>query len=652
MGRSVSAGVLAAGLAVTVVSAGLSVPAWAEGTSAAAAASAVAEPTNLASAEDKVKAAAVLGILPDIDMLVLDDQNFVLALWRAAAPGTFVQSAALRAWDTTDTTAAYDFIVTGIFTAAQDDARVEIAAEQAKALRRSVAVIVGLDPSETALIEKSDRDFIIAVWERAADGSHVKAAAQAAFAEGSTQTEWTAFLTGGAKTAADQDLADAVAQSDAEQAAKLLAAQLASAKRALLQLLLLPVTEELIAAPNRQYVLQIHAQAKGIEVQLASQAALNAPDADVEQALKDFIFTGGAAANARDEATAAAAELALYRTRTTAIRDAAKVDGQQPNLVAAADLALTTNTALALQTFLNKGQDTARALDKARGVTTVNALVMQHDSQCLAVSAGSTTAGAAVIQWSCNGGPEQDWRIQPRGTGYEVRNDHSKMCLTVYGGSKSNAADLVQWGCGATNAAQAWQLTKASNGYTQLRNVNSGQCLAFGSASTTKGDQAIQWPCAAGHAEQSVNVKARTSGQRIANKNSGLCLSNGGDQTNGAHILQTACSDSNDAEWHVNALGNGYSEIRNDRTNLCLAIGSGSKENGAHALQWTCGGASHLEQSWDVIDAGSGLLEVRNANSGQCLAIGAGSKEDGAHLLQWPCGGATHLEQRWVGTKN
>jgi hypothetical protein len=647
-------GVLVAGLAATVmVSVGVPAPGWAaEPTASAAAASLVAEPTELATDEDKVEAARVLGINPGIDMLVLNDQEFVLSLWRQAKDGSFVKAEALRAYDTTDSDAAYAFIKTGVFLAAADDAQAEIAEARAKALRRSVAVTVGLDAADTALIEQSDRDFIFAVWQRVKDGSHVQAAAQAAIATGTGQDDWTAFLTTGAQAAREQDIEDEIKTSNAEQAALLRAQQLATAKRSLLQLLLLPVTEELVNAPNRQYVLHVKNSAKGTEVQLAAQAALNA--ADLEKGLSDFIFTGGAAANVKDEDAAAAKELAGYRTQVIAIRDAAKADGVQPNLTTAADRALTANTVLALQTFLLKGQDEARALDKTRNEKTVNTLTVQSANLCLAVAAGATTTGAHVLQWTCNGGAEQDWRIRSRGAGrYEIRNDNSKMCLAIGSGSKENAAHVLQWTCRDATLDQAWQLSKDAKGNTQLKNVNSGQCLAIGGGSKENGEHAIQWPCNASRpADQSWNVKPRTSGKRIISKNSNLCLSNDGIKDNGAHVVQTACDRANDAEWHLTTMTNGYTEIRNDRSNLCLAIGSGSKENGAHALQWTCGGPTHLEQSWQVVTGTAGVVEIRNANSGQCLAIGSASKVDGAHALQWPCGGPTHLEQAWTTADN
>jgi hypothetical protein len=332
---------------------------------AAAPSQTVAEPTYRAQPADKFNAAAVLGINADSQMLLLNDQEFLLALWRAARDGSYVKAEALRAYDTTDPDSAYTFITTGIYTAANDDAQAEITTAHARALRRSVAVVVGLDPADTALIDKDDQQFIFSIWQRVTTGSHVWTAARDAIADGTTDQDWTAFLTTGAAIAAHRDMTEAIDKADEELAAKLRAEQLATAKRSLLQLLLLPVTEELVSAPNRQYVLHVKNNAKGTEVKLASQTALNAPDSDLDKALNDFIFTGGATANTLDEQAAAAKELAGYRTTITAIRDAAKADGYQPNLLAAANTALSDNTLIASQTFLLKGQEQARKLDEA-----------------------------------------------------------------------------------------------------------------------------------------------------------------------------------------------------------------------------------------------------------------------------------------------
>jgi hypothetical protein len=373
--RTVQSGLLAVGLVIAVgvvpgpaAQAAPAKPApsasAAAVTSADSAASVVDEPTNLATPEEKYAAAAAIGVNPGVDMLVLNDQAFVFALWDRPEAGTYVKAEALRVYGSDESNAAYEFILRGIFVAAADDAQAKIVEEAAKARRRSVAVTVGLDPSDTALIEKNDRDFIFSIWQRVTAGGHVWTAARDAIADGTGRDDWDTFLDTGAQAAAEQDMRDAIAQADEEQAAKLRAEQLTNAKKSLLQLLLLPVTAEVVAAPNRQYVLFVHNNAKGNEVSLASQAALNAPDEQLAQALSDFIFTGGAAANKKDEDAAAAKELAGYRDRVIPIRDAAKHDGFSPNVVTAAEKALADNTLLALQTFLLKGQDEARAKDR------------------------------------------------------------------------------------------------------------------------------------------------------------------------------------------------------------------------------------------------------------------------------------------------
>ena len=61
-------------------------------------------------------------------------------------------------------------------------------------------------------------------------------------------------------------------------------------------------------------------------VGLAAQAALNAPDPELDKALSDFIFTGGAAANTLDEKAAAARELAGYRTQVIAMPAATGIE--------------------------------------------------------------------------------------------------------------------------------------------------------------------------------------------------------------------------------------------------------------------------------------------------------------------------------------
>ena len=70
---------------------------------------------------------------------------------------------------------------------------------------------------------------------------------------------------------------------------------------------------------------------------------------------------------------------------------------------------------------------------------------------------------ADVIQYSCHGGTNQQWRLIYAGGGYyalQVR--HSGKCLDVRGASMQDAADVIQYSChGGTN--QQWRFDSAAD---------------------------------------------------------------------------------------------------------------------------------------------------------------------------------------------
>jgi Ricin-type beta-trefoil lectin domain-like/Ricin-type beta-trefoil lectin domain/Trypsin len=283
----------------------------------------------------------------------------------------------------------------------------------------------------------------------------------------------------------------------------------------------------------------------------------------------------------------------------------------------------------------------------------VSTITNANSGLCLAISAGSTETSARALQWTCQGGTEQDWRLAKRPSGgYEIRNDHSNLCLAIGSGSTTTGAQALQWTCeGDTHLEQTWELVPGSStGYYALRNANSHLCLAMGGGSTTAGQVAIQWTCQGGR-EQQWKLQARTVGARVVNQYSKLCMSNNGVETNAAHMVQTTCNDANEAEWHLSARVGGYAQLVDDRSGLCLAIGGGSTADKAPAIQWTCGDTTHAEQQWSVDVDSSGVTRLRNKTSGKCLDIVDGSKTVGAELVQLPCV-ATDTGQAWLLTDN
>ncbi|MEU1101605.1 family 43 glycosylhydrolase [Streptomyces tibetensis] len=109
------------------------------------------------------------------------------------------------------------------------------------------------------------------------------------------------------------------------------------------------------------------------------------------------------------------------------------------------------------------------------------------------VAGGSGADGAAVLQWTGNGAPNQQWAFQSAADGY-----HTIMCvrsgkvLDVAGSSTADGARVVQ----ATpdgRASQQWQLRHLSGGVFQVVNRNSGKVLDVNSGSTADGAALIQY---------------------------------------------------------------------------------------------------------------------------------------------------------------
>jgi hypothetical protein len=119
------------------------------------------------------------------------------------------------------------------------------------------------------------------------------------------------------------------------------------------------------------------------------------------------------------------------------------------------------------------------------------------------VSGASTADGAAVIQWSSNGGANQQWTLrQTAGNVYTLTGAGSGKCLDVPNGSAAQGTGLDIRTCDG-GAGEAWAL-EATGSYTSgnpsyvLVNLNSGLLADVTGASTTTGAKIEQWPATGG----------------------------------------------------------------------------------------------------------------------------------------------------------
>jgi Ricin-type beta-trefoil lectin domain/Glycosyl hydrolases family 43 len=139
-------------------------------------------------------------------------------------------------------------------------------------------------------------------------------------------------------------------------------------------------------------------------------------------------------------------------------------------------------------------------IDAAAGTITpglggTTTLVARHSGKCLDVAGASGGNGAAVTQFTCNGGANQRVEAVDAGGGFvSLLAGHSGKCLDVTNGSTADGAALEQFSCNA-GANQQFQLQDTGTGTVRIVIRQSGKCLDVTSASTTDGAPVKQFTC-------------------------------------------------------------------------------------------------------------------------------------------------------------
>ncbi len=227
-------------------------------------------------------------------------------------------------------------------------------------------------------------------------------------------------------------------------------------------------------------------------------------------------------------------------------------------------------------------------------------LVASHSGKCLAVSGGSTAQGAAVVQNGCSGVDSEQWTVQTFGKAFRLVVKHTGMCLNVSGNETGRGAPLIQWPCaGADN--EVWSFGDGFVPATQRARLTSTSnlCADVGGASTGENATLLQWTCKSGSAtNQSWTLQRSTTGYRLSVQHSGKCLNvlNGSTDENAA-VVQTTCAASASQTWLLQASGSGF-KLVNKNSNKCLDLGGDAASAGTPLVQVSCSAAA--SQTWRV----------------------------------------------------
>jgi hypothetical protein len=163
-------------------------------------------------------------------------------------------------------------------------------------------------------------------------------------------------------------------------------------------------------------------------------------------------------------------------------------------------LTFPTRTTMNLPWYPKVEIDAAAGTVKGVGGGPYYNLVARHSDKCVDVQDNSAADNGHVVQYACNGGLNQQWRLEDAGDGYyRILAQHSGKCLDVEGGSTAKAF-VNQYKCGS-GQNQQWKFEDQGNGYYRLVARHSGLCLDVteGSAEDVR---LIHYKCGTGTHQQ------------------------------------------------------------------------------------------------------------------------------------------------------
>ena len=164
-------------------------------------------------------------------------------------------------------------------------------------------------------------------------------------------------------------------------------------------------------------------------------------------------------------------------------------------------LTFPSNTSLSMQGYSQITVDTATGV--VGGVATPYVdLVSRHSGKCMDVVNASSSNNAEIVQYTCNGGYNQQWEARDAGNGYvQLVARHSGRCLDVASASTADGAKVIQYAC-SSGTNQQWQFQDAGNGYYRIVARHSGKCLDVSNWSTANSARIIQYGCSGGNNQQ------------------------------------------------------------------------------------------------------------------------------------------------------
>jgi hypothetical protein len=202
--------------------------------------------------------------------------------------------------------------------------------------------------------------------------------------------------------------------------------------------------------------------------------------------------------------------------------------------------------------------------------------------RCLDVDGNSTTPGAKLELYDCNGVGGQQWIPQENGS---ILNPQSGLCLDDPSGTTTNGTPLQLWTCNNLSPQQF----KVTAGTPIV--LPGGQCVDVAGADVGGNGAAVDvWECHNAATFFPLNLDQQwTLNSDDTVRTLGRCLDIVGNSTTpGAKLQLYDCNGVGGQKWVPQTNGS----LLNPQSGLCLDDPSGNTTDGTPLQVWTCNGLS------------------------------------------------------------
>jgi hypothetical protein len=135
---------------------------------------------------------------------------------------------------------------------------------------------------------------------------------------------------------------------------------------------------------------------------------------------------------------------------------------------------------------------TAQAVQRPSAQATTGRF-LTFANKCVDVMGGSSSQGALIRQWTCNGTVAQNFTTTPVSGNIVTINTFNGLCVDVAGGHSEDGTAIRQWGCNGTVSQQFTMVPVSGNIFTIRTFAN--KCVDVSGGHTDDGTLIREWTC-------------------------------------------------------------------------------------------------------------------------------------------------------------